>query len=453
MGGCSADAILKAPPPVGQITIGQIKSQGDAEQFYAAAISMFESNFSDGYSGVVPQTERLSDEFHGEEDLPDNIDARQGEWTPNYYEGNADQAFGLLMSTRQRLLLSVALLQEWEPASGQAKIGEAYARLGYTEILLAEAYCSGVTLDYVSYGGGITYEHPVTADSVFGVAVAHFDSALVYANGDAFVQGLANNGKARALLGRGKFADAQAAAHLVPTSFTATVGTLYRSPIGFSYDVCQGNIISDGEGGVGINFASANDPRLIVKDTLCSTSYEAHPWHTKYTDQHGYPPPLLTYASGIEARLIEAEAKATAGDNSWIDDINALRTTCTNASACPTNAPAGTGGIAGLPPLTAPSNADSAVAMVMRERAFWLFSQGTRLGDMRRLIKYHNRPMNTVYPTGAYPYQNSYNGLTPIATYGSDISLTLPTQAVIQAGQVTITNPYYKGCLGSTASD
>lgn len=131
------------------------------------------------------------------------------------------------------------------------------------------------------------------------------------------------------------------------------------------------------------------------------------------------------------------------GNAGWLTILNTLRTTCTDAATCPTNAPAGTGGVAGLPPLSDPGNADSSVALVFRERAFWLFGQGTRLGDMRRLIKLHNRPVNTVFPSGAYVGGSDPHYPSSILTYGTDVSITLPTEA----GGSTWTNPYYKGCI------
>jgi len=38
--------------------------------------------------------------------------------------------------------------------------------------------------------------------------------------------------------------------------------------------------------------------------------------------------------------------------------------------------------------------------MLFRERAFWLYLTGTRLGDMRRLVLQYNRPISAVYPVG-----------------------------------------------------
>ncbi|MCU0649076.1 MAG: RagB/SusD family nutrient uptake outer membrane protein [Gemmatimonadaceae bacterium] len=60
------------------------------------------------------------------------------------------------------------------------------------------------------------------------------------------------------------------------------------------------------------------------------------------------------------------------------------------------------GGVAGLAPLTDPGTENARVDLLMRERAFWMFGTGHRLGDLRRLVRQYNRPLESVYPTGAY---------------------------------------------------
>jgi TonB-dependent starch-binding outer membrane protein SusC len=74
---------------------------------------------------------------------------------------------------------------------------------------------------------------------------------------------------------------------------------------------------------------------------------------------------------------------------------------------------------------TTGASAAGQVDVMFRERAFWLYGTGTRLGDMRRLIRQYQRDANAVIPT-----------------YGTDVSVMIPTQG---SGQTP--NPYYKGCL------
>ena len=45
---------------------------------------------------------------------------------------------------------------------------------------------------------------------------------------------------------------------------------------------------------------------------------------------------------------------------------------------------------------------------MFRERAFWLFATGHRMGDMRRLLRQYGRSQNDTYPVGHYKGPQSY---------------------------------------------
>ena len=55
-----------------------------------------------------------------------------------------------------------------------------------------------------------------------------------------------------------------------------------------------------------------------------------------------------------------------------------------------------------LAPLTDPGTQAARVDLLFRERAFWMFGTGHRLGDMRRLVRQYSRAADTIYPRGAY---------------------------------------------------
>ncbi len=105
----------------------------------------------------------------------------------------------------------------------------------------------------------------------------------------------------------------------------------------------------------------------------------------------------------------------------------------------------------GLASLSDPGTDSARVSLTFRERAFWLFGTGTRLGDLRRLIRQYGRNAEAVFPTG--PYANGANpGLpVPIPNYGTDVSLTLPTPYGLSLSGITETNPNYKGCIAPTS--
>src|SRR5687768_15961319 len=98
----------------------------------------------------------------------------------------------------------------------------------------------------------------------------------------------------------------------------------------------------------------------------------------------------VALASGIEARLIEAEAALRVDDREgWMTFLNTLRQTAITPP---------------IPALTVDSTtaADATLRedVMFRERAFWLFITGHRLGDMRRLVRQYGRNPQSVFPRG-----------------------------------------------------
>jgi starch-binding outer membrane protein, SusD/RagB family len=134
---------------------------------------------------------------------------------------------------------------------------------------------------------------------------------------------------------------------------------------------------------------------------------------TKYMNRSA----TIVLADGVEARLIEAENQQRTGGD-YITTLNTLRaalpTLITNA-ALPAafNPPA----IAALPALTRATNAAGEVDQVFKERAYWMFLTGHRLGDLRRLVRQYGRNAEAVFPTGAF-----HKG----GAYGVDVNYPVP---------------------------
>jgi len=55
-----------------------------------------------------------------------------------------------------------------------------------------------------------------------------------------------------------------------------------------------------------------------------------------------------------------------------------------------------------LAPLADPGTQAAREDLMFRERAFWLFGTGHRLGDLRRMIRQYGRGAETVFPTGTW---------------------------------------------------
>ncbi|HKT58954.1 MAG TPA: hypothetical protein VJQ46_02820 [Gemmatimonadales bacterium] len=349
-------------------------------------------------------------------------------------------SYGQWQGVRRAATVALPRLRAYSPASvPTAYLGEVFAVRAFATLSLAENVCAGFPLHDVA-DAKLVYGGPLTTDQAFEHAVADFDSALSYAADSARILSLVQVGRARALLGRGLFTEAAAAAAPVPTEFawqaeySVASGVAQPNPLAFGF---VGNVISPGpmsrtvadrEGGTGLDFIGANDPRLgatqigVGEDGVTGI-YRA----AKYSSE-GAP---IVVASGVEARLIEAEAALQLGGD-WLAPLNALRTSCTDAATCPDPAPAGTGGVAGLPPLADPGTPDARIDLLFRERAFWLFGTGQRLGDLRRLIAQYGRASESVFPTGAYWLGDTYESAT---------SLPFP------AAQEAPYNPAVTGCI------
>jgi starch-binding outer membrane protein, SusD/RagB family len=321
---------------------------------------------------------------------------------------------------------ALALRQFDTDADNKSEIGEVLSLAGLSYVLFGEDFCSGVPFSRLD-GDTIAFGQPQTTTEMFNSAVAKFDAALAEpgvvneeANeGTTDITNLAAVGKGRALLNLGDFAGAAAAVANVPTEF-AYFSEHADAPLRLQnaiYNYSTGALwsLSDLEGGVGLPFRTAEDPRVPFEDTedvgLDGTTDQFN--LLKY-DQ---PSTNVPVADGIEARLIEAEAALQAQDLGGMNTIlNTLRT------------------LQGLDPLAAPGSFDEGVDQLFSERAFWLFATGHRLGDLRRLIRQYHRNQVDVFPSGGYLKGGSY---------GTDVNLPLPLEVN--------NNPNSHGCLDRNA--
>jgi len=303
---------------------------------------------------------------------------------------------------------------------------------GFTYLYFGEDFCSGVPFSRVR-GDTITFGTPLTTVEVYTVALSKFDSALAHpglgADEDGSITNLALVGRGRALLDLGRYAESASAVAAVPTDFKYETEHA-DSPLRLQNAVwayTNGGLwsVSDVEGGNGLPYISALDPRVQVDSVDADGDGFADPGLDLITPQYSllkYPAATspIPVADGIEARLIEAEAQLQANNFSGMNaTLNNLRQTAISPA---------------LPNLPNPSNRDAAIDRLFSERAFWLYATGHRLGDMRRLIKVYGRNSETVFPTGAY----HKNG-----TYGPDVNLPIPIEEQ--------NNPNSKGCLDRNA--
>jgi hypothetical protein len=200
-----------------------------------------------------------------------------------------------------------------------------------------------------------------------------------------------------------------------------------RISVADSFDVVGGatNVITNA-----LPFASANDPRVPVVNgdqvnpRIVAEDQVTRPFYVGLLYGGQFDP--LVLASGVDARLYEAEAKLQAGDVAGMMTIlNALR------QAKPT---IGILAIPSMPALPAPATVDAATTLLFREKAFWTFGRGQRLPDLRRLIRQYGRTQDRVFPSGAY-----FKG----GSYGTDVNFPIPSSEAV--------NPLFHGCWDRNA--
>ena len=390
----------------------QLNNPQGAEAYTNAAIA----ELYDSFASFVYNSGRFSDEFFIATPFTafDDVDFRTQALTFNEW--------GPILMHRARLLanLGIEARRQYLP-NERARIGQLFAVKGYVELFLGETSCNGTPLsevvDFVAQFGG-----PMTSDSMTRRAVADFDSALVEAADSARILNLARVGKGRALLNLGRYAEAAAAVSAVPTSYVynAELSEAAGSATNDIWNINSsgGITVSNREGGNGYDYVDANDPRVPTQFLQTGTDGLTPVYlFTRYSSLSS-PIPLAT---GIEARLIEAEAalQANPDGGSWLSTLNSLRATEVTPA---------------LPPLTDPGNTPARIDLLFRERAFWLYATGHRMGDMRRLLRQYNRNHDDVYPIG--PYKAGQD-------YGEDVVfiLTLSEQSNPNGRTCTDKNP------------
>lgn len=358
-------------------------------------------------------------------DRTQDLDARNDTLLLQYdaAAGN-DSHLGLLVNVFTATSIAIPAIRAYAADSLKHEyLAQLFAMRGYLIAQLAEDLCPGFPINDVSADNLAIYSGPYTRTSALQYAITQLDSALANGHDSTSFLDLARVIKGRTLLDLGQYAEAGAAVAAVSPGFVYTTDA--TTTAGFNTNVLFQRpgpssivrAVGDNEGGTGLPFVSAHDPRVI---TVFKQVRYAHPADSLY-DQTKYPSfgTPIVIASAVEARLIAAEAALhEPNPGKMMDTLNALRATV------------------GLGALPTPATTDAQVDLLYRERAFWLYLTGRRLGDVRRLILNYGRNPETVFPTGAYPNA----GVGPV-TYGS--ATAIPFSADVQAR----TNPHITmGC-------
>lgn len=422
------DPDIATPESLADSTALPVLHAGAVRDFALAYGSSGETGGGSDAEGEILISGLLSDEFTGTDsfDTRIRIDQRDVILEPNGTSSNGQlqDPYRNLHRARRSAETAADRFEEFGRGSSTER-AELQALAGFTYIFFGENWCSGVPFSEFPAGAPAVFGESTPTADIFARGIQRFDAAIATAQaaGDDEMLNLARVGKGRALLNRGEFAAAAAAVAGVPTDFEYTVfyslasTPQYNGVYEYTLDSRRYGV-SDREGGNGLPYRSDNDPRVpwVVNDapnfdtTLPFPHFAQQLYTTRESD--------IPLATGVEARLIEAEAALQAGGAGYLTILNDLRAT-----------------VPGLAPLTDPGTEDGRVDQLFKERAYWMWLTSHRLGDLRRLIRQYGRTADETFPSGEFT--------RPGDTFGSDVSLPL----FVDEGN----NPNFTSCPNDVA--
>ncbi|PHX96728.1 MAG: hypothetical protein CK531_06930 [Gemmatimonadetes bacterium] len=394
------------------------------------------------YECLWSQAGIMTDEFKNTDFQNTRQDVDQRTLTTD----NGSIPYTSVTQARGFVITAIDAMKKYNPTA-MADIAELYMLLGFVEMSLAEDFCNGIPLGS-ALNGQIVLGKPLTNAEVYAAALAHLDSALAITTGSSdagviFIRNAASIIKGRILVNLGQYSAAATAVGGVSSAFQylwtsdpannsddngifGNIMLSHRMSAADSFDLVGGakNVIKNA-----LPFFSANDPRVPIK-----SGNDVNP---KVQAEDGSTPHFvqliwtrddpLPVASGIDARLFEAEAQLQANNFAgMLATLNALRATPPKISNYQPTAMAALA--------TVPATKDQAATLFFREKGFWTYGRGQRLGDLRRMIRQYGRTEDNVFPKGVY-----FKG----GLYGSDVNFPVPDAEKV--------NPLFTGCLDRKA--
>jgi tetratricopeptide (TPR) repeat protein len=394
----------------------------------AGAIGLYSQAFAgrrNRAAGLVSHVGIFTDELYSADGFKDDLDQR--ELLNLERTDEIVTTFNRLQRARATAVNASELFGQTSRASTPQR-AELYNIAGLSVLGLAENFCSGIPLGRVT-DAGFTYGQPLTTTQLYEQAIAYFDSAAAIAPANSLELNTARSGKARVLLDMGQFEQAAALAAQVPNTFA---GYLVRfSPTSQETEnaIFQlgteerrfGASRSEGTVNRGLPFDDPRTPRATTAlqpyDPAKRTATLPQVFPQLKYNSLGAPVPILT---GYEALLIRAEAALRAGQTAQFR-------TLLNQARVQQAQPA-------LPDAAFTGTQAQLVDLLFRERAYGLWLTGTRLSDLRRLIRQYGRTQDQVFPTGETMYRQPY---------GTDVSFPAPFDE--------LNNPNFKGCINRDA--
>lgn len=365
------------------------------------------------YSGSMADEYDYSGTFPTRREVDQRVTA-----TDNVSTG---QVFRNLHRARAAARAAAGAIQEFSNPSTDPQFAEMKSIEALTYIVFGEHFCSGVPFSNAPESGDLEFGQPMSTQQMFQAAIPLLDEAISSPGGSQDRESLARVLKGRALLSMGDISGAASVVGPVPDGFVYTIehsanSSAQNNGLYTLTFVRRQWSVADNKGGNGLPYRSANDPRVPWNRESSTGATTGQDDQTPYFNQLKYSDPSssVVMASGVEARLMEAEAALQSGPGGAFETIhNNLRATM------------------GLPDVsTTGMTQTEAEDYHFSERAFWLWSTGHRVGDMRRLVRDYGRNTESVFATGSY-----FKG----GTYGSDTNLPIPIEE--------LNNPNFSGCM------
>jgi hypothetical protein len=398
---CALDEVLEVPEP-DRVIEESTQNPDFVDVLIAGAIGDFTVAYSgDGGDAFLSTTALISDEFFSTGTFGTRTATDRREQQDPSAGNTSDGAYiGLQQARRALFRAADAVATHPDLGTADSAYVELNALWGYTYVALGEGYCSSVPISDAAELFPPDAP-PRTSAELFEESLPIFGAAG---------SDLASLGAGRALLNLGRWSDAVGAVSGVATSYNYF---LEHSENGannpfFSLQSNGRYSLSHEEGGAanGLPFRGGNgedpanaDPRLPWFE---DPDGGFDPVYRLFVQQK-YPNRTsnVPLASGIEARLIEAEAAFNTGGD-WLTILNDLRADVGNLMAAQIDGYSSLVPSPSLAPLADPGTDPARIDLIMAERALWLWGTGHRLGDLRRMIQYYGRTEADVFPSGAY---------------------------------------------------
>src|SRR5688572_23041232 len=272
---CSTEDLLDVETP-DQITPEQAESAVGAASLRASALGNFAAFYGGDYGGsfhgVNITSGMLTDEIESARGGTEHLDSR----AQNEGLNPLTTTWAFVGQSTTQTVRAIRALKEFAPegtaaekATKATQIGHLMVLQGFAYTLLGENYCSGLPIANADDQDPKT--DILTTAQLFERATAYFDSAaatLGTTTADQPFRSALAIGRGRVLLNLGQYDAAAAAVSGVPTTFSFNISYSATSVVNAIYDWMNATLNyapANREGGNGMDYITANDPRVTVR--------------------------------------------------------------------------------------------------------------------------------------------------------------------------------------------